>query len=146
MILRDYVPSDCAHLAALFHETVHTVNARDYSPEQLDAWSDGRIDLSAWNESFLRHHTVVAEENGKIVGFGDIDENGCLDRLFVHKNHQGEGIGTMICDALEGDVVITHASITAKGFFLRRGYRVIRRQEVVRNGIALVNFVMEKRK
>lgn len=60
MYLRKYHPSDCAALAALFYETIHTVNARDYPQEQLDAWADGHVDLDAWNESFLEHNTYVA--------------------------------------------------------------------------------------
>lgn len=37
--LRAYQSSDCAQLAELFDQTVHTVNARDYTREQLDAWA-----------------------------------------------------------------------------------------------------------
>ena len=38
----------------------------------------------------LRHHTIVAECGNEIVGFGDIDDTGYLDRLYVHKDHQGK--------------------------------------------------------
>ena len=58
MVLRPYAPSDCQALAELFHHTVHTVNAGDYTPEQLDAWSPGAVDLEGWNRSFLEHHRV----------------------------------------------------------------------------------------
>ena len=37
MRLRVYRPEDCAAMAALFYDTVHTINRRDYSPAQLDA-------------------------------------------------------------------------------------------------------------
>ena len=104
--------------------------------------------LAEWNRSFLAHHMVVATEGGEIVGFGDIDPTGYLDRLYVHKDHQRQGIASAICDALEqwagSKAITTHASIAAKPFFLHRGYRSIRKQEVVRSGIALTNFMMEK--
>ena len=45
MILRPYRPSDLRELAELFYDTVHTVNAGDYTAEQLDAWADGAPDL-----------------------------------------------------------------------------------------------------
>lgn len=45
MFIREYRPSDCRELAELFYHTVHTVNAKDYSPEQLDAWAAGQVDL-----------------------------------------------------------------------------------------------------
>ena len=79
---------------------------------------------------------------------GILDESGYLDRLYVHKDYQGQGIASAICDELErfaaGKTFTTHASITARPFFLHRGYRVVRKQEVIRRGVVLTNFVMKK--
>jgi len=148
MILRDYTPSDCKTLAELFFNTVHIINANDYSEEQLNAWATGHIDLEQWNHSFLSHYTVVAETDGTVVGFGDIDNTGYLDRLFVHADFQHQGIATAICDKLEqashAEKIVTHASITAKGFFEKRGYKVVAKQQVQRQGILLTNYVMER--
>ena len=99
--IREYTPSDLPEIAELFYDTVHTVNATDYSDEQLDAWADGNIDMEKWNKSLESHYSLVAEENGVIAGFGDIDKTGHLDRLYVHKDYQGRGIGTAICVRLE---------------------------------------------
>lgn len=148
MQLRAYRPADCAEMAELFYQTVHCVNARDYTAEQLNVWATGKVDLSAWNRSFLAHKTIVAVADGWIVGFGDIDDTRYLDRLYVHKDHQGKGIASAICDVLEGFAggmrLTVHASITAKPFFERRGYRVVRAQTVVLDGIPLTNYAMEK--
>lgn len=148
MIIRTYQSSDCFHLAELFYSTVHTVNARDYTKEQLHAWATGSVDLSEWNKSFLEHYTLVAVQENIIAGFGDIDKTGYLDRLYIHKDYQNRGIATAICDDLERafpvDTILTHASITAKRFFLNRGYQVIREQQVIRKGISLINYAMEK--
>lgn len=148
MKLRPYHPDDCPVLAALFYDTVHTVNCRDYSADQCDAWADGIVDLAAWNRSFLEHTTYVAEHDGQIVGFGDISRDGYLDRLYVHARFQRQGVATALCDALESAVkgrpIETHASITARPFFVARGYRTITEQQVVRHGIRLTNFVMRK--
>ena len=146
--LRPYRPEDCRALAELFYDTVHTVNARDYAPEQLDAWASGEVDLRAWDGSFRAHTTLVAEAQGQIVGFADMDKGGYLDRLYVHRDFQGRGIATALCTALEracpSPRYTTHASITARPFFLARGYRVARQQRVERRGVELTNFVMEK--
>lgn len=150
MNIRDYKPEDCKHLAQLFYDTVHSVNARDYTEEQLNVWAAGNVDLEKWNKSFLEHYSVIAVENDSIVGFGDMDQTGYLDRLYVHKECQGQGIATAICDKLEESVhiakYITHASITAKPFFEKRGYKVVKEQQVERQGILLTNYVMEKQK
>ena len=145
MFIREYQSSDCEEIIKLFHNTVHTVNAKDYTEEQLDAWATGQVDLNKWDQSLREHYSLVAVENEMIVGFGDIDKSGYLDRLFVHEDYQGKGIGTMICNRLEQAVsgnVITHASITAKTFFEKRGYRVVKEQQVERKGVFLTNFEM----
>lgn len=147
MIIREYMPSDCRELAELFYNTVHTVNAGDYTKEQLDVWATGEMNLEKWNLSFQEHYSIVAVDNGIIVGFGDIDKTGYLDGLFIHKNYQKRGIATAICNKLEQNVrniIIVHASITAKSFFEKRGYKVIKKQQVERQGIILDNFVMKK--
>lgn len=147
MQLRRYKQSDCRELAELFYNTVHTVNAADYNNEQLNAWATGRVDLEAWNKSLLEHYSIVAVDKGIIVGFGDIDQTGYLDRLYVHADYQGRGIATAICNKLEQSVsgkIVTHASVTAKPFFEKRGYKVIKEQSVERQGVFLTNYVMEK--
>lgn len=139
--IRPYQPEDCATLASLFYNTVHTINAADYSAEQLQVWATGTIDLAAWNAAFLAHITTT------IVGFADRTHSGYLDRLFVHHQYQRMGIATALCDALEADfsgTITTQASITAKPFFEQRGYRVLCSQQVERQGIFLTNYRMKK--
>lgn len=150
MVLRNYESRDCPILARLFYETVHTVNRRDYTQVQVDAWATGTVDLDAWDASFSAHHTLVAEEDGIIAGFADMASDGYLDRLYVHKDHQGRGIATALCDALESACnaprCTTHASITARPFFEGRGYQAVKEQLVECRGILLTNFIMEKNK
>lgn len=67
MLLRSYRYADCDEFAKLFYDTVHEVNIRDCTAEQVSAWADdGNIDPAAWDKSFSEHYTVVAEENGVI--------------------------------------------------------------------------------
>lgn len=148
MTIRKYRPSDCNDLAELFYQTVHSINARDYTNEQLTAWATGNVDMEDWNQSFSEHFSLVAVKDNIITGFGDIDRTGYLDRLYVHKDYQHQGIAAALCDKLEcafGVSKITvHASITAKPFFLHRGYHILREQQVIRLGVPLTNYVMEK--
>ena len=149
MEIRRYVSSDCAILLKLFYQTVHTVNAKDYTKEQLDAWATGDEDLKAWDKSFKESLTLVAVEGEKIAGFGNIRADGYLDKLYVSADAQRRGAGTALCDALESaatEKIFTHASVTARGFFLARGYVQIKEQTVERRGVKLLNYVMEKQK
>ena len=150
MLIRKYQKEDCKELCALFYDTVHTINAKDYTKDQLDVWATGQVDFEKWDKSLQEHYSIVAVDNKIIVGFGDIDKTGYLDRLYVHKDYQKKGIATDICNNLEKNIsakinkVRTHASITAKSFFEKRGYKVIKEQQVERQGIFLTNYVMEK--
>ena len=93
MTIRRYMPSDCEWITKLFYDTVHTVNARDYTQEQLDAWATGKVDISEWHRSLSEHDTLVAVTDHLIVGFADMDLQ---------------------------DNLTEHASIIAKPFFLHR--------------------------
>lgn len=147
MLIREYLPSDCMEITELFYNTVHLVNSKDYTKEQVNIWAPGQADLEKWNQSLQEHYSIVAVEGETIVGFGDIDNTGYLDRLYVHADYQRKGIATALCNQLEQAVqgkIVTHASITARPFFENRGYKVIKEQQVERQGIYLTNFVMEK--
>lgn len=147
MFIREYQSSDCKELTELFYNTVHTVNAKDYTREQLDVWATGQADLKRWDQSLQEHFSIVAVDDDIIVGFGDMDETGYLDRLYVHSDYQRKGIATAVCDRLEAAVqenIVTHASVTARSFFEKRGYKVLKEQQVERQGIFLTNFVMTK--
>lgn len=150
--LRLYRPEDLEELILLFYQTVRTVALKDYTPEETEAWapSPESVDRAAWGESLTAHYTLVAERNGELLGFGDMDETGYLDRLYVHKDFQGRGVATVLTEALEGyarglgaERVTVHASRTAKPFFQKRGYQVVTAQRVVRRGVELENFAME---
>lgn len=43
MLIRKYHSSDCPKLAELFYNTVHTINAKNYTKEQLDVWATGNF-------------------------------------------------------------------------------------------------------
>lgn len=148
MTLRPYRTGDLAAIAGLFYESVHTLCRGDYTTEQLGAWATGSIDEEAWDASFRAHHTLVAEENGVLLGFADMAEDGYLDRLYVHPVHTKKGVATALVNALEAACpaaqFTTHASMTARPFFEKRGYRVEQEQQVVRRGVPLTNFVMKK--
>ena len=150
MVIRPYISSDCPTLAQIYYDTIHSVCAADYTKAQLDAWASGNVDLKVWDGYFLARHSFVAEMDGKIVGFADMDDTGYLGRLYVHKDHQGLGIGKALCQAVEAAVDVPrytlHASITAKTFYERMGYRTVESRQMPRKDQYITIFVMEKGK
>ncbi len=39
MVIREYQPTDCKEILRLFYDTVHSVNLKDYTEEQLAVWA-----------------------------------------------------------------------------------------------------------
>ena len=101
MRLRRYRTEDLPILARLFGETVRQVNCRDYTLPQVEAWAAGEADLLTRDSWFQRLYTLVAEAGGRIVGYGNVEDTGYLDHLFVRWDCQGQGIAAALCDALE---------------------------------------------
>ena len=146
--LARYKSSDLSELVTLFCDTVKNVCKNDYTPAQLDAWA-GAPDFSAWEREFSEKYTIVACCDGKIAGFGNIDKHGLLDMLYVHKDFQRRGIASEIATVLEDypdtDEITVHASITARGFFEKRGYIAVKENKVRRENEILINYTMIKR-
>lgn len=142
-VIRPYRAADLPAVAELFYRTVHTVNAADYTPQQLRAWAPSEDSLCADEERFLRQNTLVAEDGGELVGFASM-EGECLDMLYVRADRLHEGIASALCDALEDGAasVTVYASLTARPFFEKRGYSIVRENTVLRRGIPLTNFLM----
>lgn len=148
MEIRRYERGDLEKITMIFHNTVHKVNIKDYTQEQVDAWAPDFIDKEKWNKTLSEHYTFVAVKNDAIIGFGDIDGSGYLDRLYVHHDYLRQGVATLICNKLESMVdsdltITTHASITAKPFFEKRGYKIVKEQLIERKGVFLKNYIME---
>ena len=158
MQLKPYQPDNLTAMLALFHRTVHTVNAKDYTPQQQDAWAPGDVTQdpqrrARWDQTLREHLSLLAWEGEELMGFGDIDlAAGYLDRLYVHGEFQGRGVATALTEALEGyargrgvETLSVHASRTARPFFEGRGYQVVHSQKVLRRGVWLENFRMERK-
>lgn len=151
--IREIKAEDLGAIVALFKETVHHVNAKDYTSEQLLVWAPHHIhhNDNRW-KSLLDNIAYLVEIDDVIVGFADITIEGYLDRLFVHKDYQRQGIASQLVRKLESLLLLrgvkkitTEASITAQPFFERMGYLVVKEQNKPRpSGITLTNFLMEK--
>lgn len=139
--------------AELFCETVHTVNIRDYTQDQVSAWAPPTQQArQAVADRLKSQRTVGIKECGILIGFGSLTSSFDIDMLFVHKHRQGQGIGTRLIKELENiaarngkSVIKVDVSLTAFPFFKHYGYTPIAKQTVMRRGIALENYQMEKK-
>lgn len=151
MEIRKAVPEDLKDVLSLFQATIRQVNKKDYSDEQLNVWASAANDKDRWLQKIETQYFLVVLAGNEITGFGSITQEGYLDTMFVSKDHQGEGIATMILERLEAfakdlnlPAITSDASITARPFFEKFGFKVEKRQELNKKGIQISNFKMRK--
>ena len=154
--IRDATTSDAAAIADLFYHTILTVNVRDYSGAQVEAWAGPAPDPGMWEERMAAGETVkstfVATQGERVLGFAEFEGDGHIDTLYVHHEFQGRGIASRLLDRIEAEAqrlglarLYTEASITAKPFFRKRGFSVVLPQMVEFRGQTFRNFRMEKK-
>ncbi|KIC60551.1 acetyltransferase [Brevundimonas nasdae] len=149
--IRPYNEADLDVLIDLFVGSVRQVASRDYSPAQIEAWAPVAVNREHWATRLGSRPTYVAEARGQIVGFSDLEPDGHIDMLFVHADHQGKGVARALLDHIlaraheQGiDRLFTEASITARQFFERSGFEVIKSQDVELRGQTFRNYRMVK--
>ncbi|MCJ8327369.1 MAG: GNAT family N-acetyltransferase [Campylobacterales bacterium] len=131
--------------------TIKNVNIKDYSKEQIKVWATDEYNSDKWIKRVKDMNPFIAEINGKIVGFADIQDDGYIDHFFCHNEFQGKGIGRMLmqhlmnrCKEKSISRVYSQVSITAKPFFEVFGFHVVKQQYMKIENQTLSNYVMEK--
>lgn len=145
--LRRFQTIDAAALRELFNQTVRQVNKRDYTATQLAAWAPENYDRQAWLECLQQNRPFIAEIDGTIVGFADVQADGYIDHFFSSASAQGKGVGRALMEHLlahEYPRFYANVSITARSFFEHFGFRLVREQQVDVRGEILTNYLMEK--
>lgn len=151
MNVRLFEIADNAVLARLFTETIRTIDATDYSPEQVEVWAGVPPDLKSWRDRVHGRMVFVAHEGCEIIGFITFEPDGHVDYLYVHHRFQRQGIGSALLRRIEEEAasqsirrIFTEASVTARLFFEDAGFQLIAPQTVTVSGVLFLNYRMEK--
>ena len=72
MFIRRYRQDDCKEIIRLFYDTVHSINAKDYTKEQLDAWAPDKAETEKWNLSLLEHYSLVPSFAGAVYAMSQM--------------------------------------------------------------------------
>ncbi|WP_371188778.1 GNAT family N-acetyltransferase [Thalassotalea maritima] len=149
--IRPYAEHDAKALWDIHFHTIQHINIGDYSQAQVEAWAPENKDFSLWQTRMQRLSPFIAEIDGVIVGYSDLQTDGLIDHFFCHHEYQGQGVGkALMKHILETGKVrglkrfYSQVSITAKPFYQHFGFDVVKAQEVEIRGQVLNNFVMEK--
>jgi putative acetyltransferase len=152
ILIKNYEEKDAIHLVYIYFNTIHKINAKDYSPDQVNAWAPiTSLETGAWIKKWQKTPPIVAMIKEEIVGFAEFEDNGHIDCFYCHHEFQGVGVGTVLINAIENKArknnipkIFAEVSLTAKPFFEAKGFNIVKKQIVNLRGVALTNFVMEK--
>lgn len=143
--------NDLADILKLFEETVTVVCKDDYSPEQLKVWTSSTENPDRWIDKIKSHYLLVAELDKEIVGIASLDNRDYIDLLFVHKDYQRKGIADRLYSEIEKEAIkrkitflYADVSITAKSFFQKIGYEILKEQKNIKEGVEIINYKMKK--
>ena len=124
---------DCAASARLRRQTIRHVNARNYPADVIRRWAT-KENARTLRASGAGCKRWVALERGRIVGFCEHTFEGALSRIYVHKDRLGAGIGSRLLAVAEASLkrlgcekVMLDSTVTAKGFYAAKGYRIVKK-------------------
>lgn len=151
ILIRPANTNDVEAITTLFRDTIETVNAKDYQPQQIKIWASGADDKQRWFQMIEEQFFYVAEINLQITGFASVTKDGYIDVLYVHKDFQGKGIASHLLKKLEQKAlelelpkIYTDSSITAKPFFLSKGFAIEKEYIKLYRKVEFRNTIMNK--
>ena len=150
--IRRLAAQDIPEMRKLFRATVLTVNSKDYTKEEVEDWASCGDSVEHWKELLAKNDYIGAlDGQGGIVGFSSMNAEGYLHSMFVHKDWQGKGVATLLLSEVEKIArrygvhkISVEVSVTARPFFEKHGYKVVKEQKAKANRLYLTNYVMEK--
>ena len=149
--IREFRAGDEPALHDVFRSAIHQIARADYTEQEVNAWAPERPDLEPWAQHMRELRPFVAEHEGQIVGYADVQPNGYIDHFFVSGAHGRQGIGTLLMNRLhqaaqsQGVQVLTSdVSLTAQPFFRKFGFDLIEHRTRLIRGVVLRNALMRK--
>jgi|SRR5690606_5104635 len=142
---------DLLELQKLFVDTITTICKADYNSDQITAWTSGVDNKQRWEDIMTKQIVLVAQHADKIVGFATLDNGNYIDLFYVHKDHQRQGIAQQLLDYIETEAkrlkqttLTSNVSKTARPFFEKNDFNVLKEQIVQINNVDLTNYKMTK--
>jgi putative acetyltransferase len=149
--IRRYRPGEEVALLEIFHSAVHGVASRDYTAEQINAWAPRNLDPIRWQKKVRAINPFVAEMNGEILGYADLQPSGYIDHFYVSGLHPRRGIGSLLmerllqeAEGLDARILTSNVSKTAQPFFEKFGFVVVEQRYPECFGVVVPNALMRR--
>lgn len=151
MKIRKYKLGEEEEIWNIFFNTTHHIVGRDYTKKQVAKWAPEDKNKDEWQQRLKEKQPFVAEENGQLVGFAELEPNGHIDLFYTHHEWIGKGVGKALYLQLEKEAInanlkeiFAEVSLTALEFFKSRGLKVIEEQENLVCGEPAKRYIMKK--
>jgi putative acetyltransferase len=152
LTIRPAQPEDLPAIRAMFRDTVLRICGQDYLPAQTEAWAQSADEPALWAQRLESQYFTLALHGRKPAGFASLRPDGYLDLLYVHADHQRQGIASALMETLTAQarrlglgLLSADVSITARPFFERRGFEVVSANRKLLRGQTFLNYRMELR-
>lgn len=136
--------------------SIKEICSKDYTPLQIDRWSDLKYSDDIWSNTVLNDCCYVLEEkdNSEIHGFCHAkihpDGRGEIVGLYFTSDVVGKGMGREIflkcleyLKAHQARVIFLIGTKTAKGFYQKMGFEIIYKKVAQIRGVEIECFYME---
>src|SRR5258705_1780353 len=127
--LRPFLAEDTPVLAAIFAASIEELTGDDYNEAEQQAWPSAADDEEQFGKRLAGQLTLVATLQNSPVGFASLKGADHIDMLYVHPGAVGQGVASMLCEALErlaggrgAKSLTVDASDNAQVLFVKRGY------------------------
>ena len=124
---------------------------QDYNEEQKEIWASSIENRTMWLNKIKEQYFYLAFEDEKLLGFSSLGPMDYVDMMYVQKDEFGKGIGKQLLVIIEDEAkkhdlaqLYADVSLSARAFFEKRGYHVVKTNRKIRKGIHLKNFRMKK--
>ena len=121
-----------------------------YTEAQRQAWVPEPRRGAAWRARLLSQEIIVAEADGRLLGFMSLAERGYIDFAYIRAEARGAGVFRelfkRILDRARAKgvpLLWVHASLTAEPAFAALGFVVRHQEQVTIGGEVLDRFEME---
>jgi putative acetyltransferase len=150
--IRRYVAGEESSLFGIYFTAIHLVASHDYTPEQVHAWAPRDLDVDLWARKMREISPFVADLNGELVGYADVQSNGYIDHFFVSGKHPRRGIGTLLMKKILAEaaslgipLLTSNVSRTAQPFFQRFGFVIAEKRNSEIRGVVVPNALMRRK-
>jgi putative acetyltransferase len=147
--IREFRTGDEPALFEVFYSAVHDVACRHYTQEQVDTWAPRDYEPEEWAERVQGIQPFVAEEDGRVLGYADVQADGYIDHFFVSGAAGRRGVGRALMERLHeraGELGLpsmhSHVSLTAQPFFAHFGFEIVEQRRPVVDGVEFSNALM----